>query len=110
MVEQLKLRILTGFYKPGERLPSVRELAVECRVNPNTLQRAFGELEGLSLVINNRTLGRSITEDAKLIETLRREVARGYLRDFLNGMGSLGFTDAEIILILKEKERILSNG
>ena len=63
IVEKIKLRIISGFYQPGSKLPSVRDLALEAGVNPNTMQKAFAELENSGLLITMRTSGRMVTED-----------------------------------------------
>ncbi len=68
LVEQIKLRIISGIYKPGDKLPSVRDFAQEASVNPNTMQRALAELEKDGLVYSQRTSGRFITEDIEMIK------------------------------------------
>ena len=70
IMEKLKLDIVTGIYAPGDKLPSVRDLAREAAVNPNTMQRAFSELEREGLVYTQRTNGRFITEDITMINQL----------------------------------------
>ena len=82
LVEQLTLRIVTSVYAPGQRIPPVRELAVEAGVNPNTMQRALGELERLGLVYSQRTSGRFVTEDITMIETAKQELASRRIREF----------------------------
>lgn len=72
LIEQIKLRIISGFYRPGERLPSVRDMAAEAAVNPNTMQRALSELERDGLLYTQRTSGRFITEDTGLIEAAKK--------------------------------------
>ncbi|MCI8388666.1 MAG: GntR family transcriptional regulator [Clostridiales bacterium] len=103
IVEELKRRILIGQYMPGERLPSVRDLAVECAVNPNTILRAVSELEALGLVTGQRTAGKSITDDTARIESLRAEIARTYLDDFISHMTALGYTHEQMIAMLERK-------
>jgi DNA-binding transcriptional regulator YhcF (GntR family) len=63
LVGQIKQRIVAGVFPPGERLPSVRDLATDAGVNPNTMQRALQELERNGLVFSQRTAGRFVTED-----------------------------------------------
>ena len=70
LVEQIHNGIISGYYKPGDKLPSVRELAAEAGVNPNTMQRALSELEQTELVFSNRTSGRYITSDTEIIKSL----------------------------------------
>ena len=106
LVEQLQMRIITGTYPPGERLPSVRELANEAAVNPNTMQRALAELEKQALVFSQRTSGRFVTEDAAVIQTLRQQLAREKIRAFLREMEKLGFSKQDIPLLWEEEEKL----
>lgn len=103
LVEQIKLRIISGIYKPGERLPPVRELASEASVNPNTMQKAFAELENGGLVATMRTAGRNITEDKELIERTRLEMMTEFTDHFLSKMQLYGYSKSDIIHILKGK-------
>ena len=102
LYEQLTLSIVAGAYAPGERLPAVRELAVDAGVNPNTVQRALSELERDGLVFSQRTAGRFVTEDAGRIEQERREIARARAGEFLAAMERLGY-DREAALALLEE-------
>ena len=81
LVEQIKLQILSGHYRPGERFPSVRELATEAAVNPNTMQKALAALEQEGLLIGSRTNGRTVTSDASLIGSMRDELADGIVEN-----------------------------
>ena len=83
LVERLQLRIVTGEYPPGTRLSSVRDLAAEAAVNPNTMQRALSELENMGLVYTQRTAGRFVTEDGEKIAALREQLGREKVRRFL---------------------------
>lgn len=96
LVERIQMQIVSGYYPPGGRLPSVRELAAEAAVNPNTMQKAFAELERNGLIITQRTNGRTVTEDGRLINEIRRGLAREYITDFYAKMRELGFTNQEI--------------
>ena len=101
--EQLTRKILSGWYHAGEKLPSVRELAAEAGVNPNTMQRALTELERDGLVYSQRTAGRFVTEDNTMINTAKRSLAERHVKTFLEAMLRLGFRKDEIIdLISKE--------
>lgn len=107
LVEQMTLRIVTAVYMPGQRMPSVRDLAVEAGVNPNTMQRALGELERNGLVFSQRTSGRFVTEDIKMIEDAKRTLASRQIQTFLRAMDQLGYQPGEIIALVKtaqEKE------
>ncbi len=103
LIQQVKVGIVTGAFPPGERLPSVRDLATEAGVNPNTMQRALAELERDGLVYSQRTAGRFVTEDNTMINTAKRSLAERHVKTFLEAMLRLGFQKDEIIdLISKE--------
>lgn len=101
IVEVIEMQIVSGFYKPGARLPSVRELASEASVNPNTMQKALSELERSNLIITQRTSGRIVTEDTQMINKVKNELAAEQIKDFLVRMKELGFNEQEIILQIK---------
>ena len=103
LVEQLRLGIVTGAYQAGERLPSVRELAAEAAVNPNTMQRALAELERDGLVYSQRTAGRFVTEDKEMIRRAKRSLAERHIKTFLEAMLRLGFQREEIIALLRQE-------
>ena len=101
LVQQIKLAIVSGIYLPGERLASVRELATEAGVNPNTMQRALQELEREGMVYTQRTSGRFVTEDTKVIESAKKLLAESEIRSFLEQMTRLGYPKEEIVSLLK---------
>ncbi|HHT87829.1 MAG TPA: GntR family transcriptional regulator [Clostridiales bacterium] len=100
LVEQIQAKIISGIYKPGDKLPSVRDLAAQAMVNPNTMQRAMTELERDGLVYTNRTAGRFITSDEELIKQLKTEYIAAIVQDFLDKMKQLGLGSDEIISYL----------
>ena len=102
IVERIEMDIISGKYKPGDKLPSVRDLAAEAAVNPNTMQKALSELERENLVHSARTSGRFITEDKTMIEKMREELASSQIKEFLNKMSQMGF-DYEKTITLLEK-------
>lgn len=97
LVEQIQAEIISGNYKPGNKLPSVRDLAAQATVNPNTMQRAMTELERDGLVYTNRTTGRFITSDEELIKQLKKQYITGIILEFLDKMKLLGLDLNEII-------------
>ena len=103
LVEQLEMDILSGNYPLGSKLPSVRELADLLKVNPNTMQRAFLELENKGLVFTKRTSGRFVTENKNLIDDLREEYAKKSVEAFKKSMQQLGFSEEEMLDHVKEK-------
>jgi len=106
LVEQIQNRIAIGDYPPGSRLASVRELAQEAEVNPNTMQRALAELERMGLVHSQRTSGRFVTEDEGRIQSMKRETAKKAIRSFLEQMTHLGFEQHEILDLIREEQEV----
>ena len=104
LVEQIKLGIVSGSLLPGERLMSVRDMATEAGVNPNTMQRALQELERDGMVYSQRTSGRFVTENLQVIERAKKKLAEEQIRGFLEAMEKLGYRREEILTLLKEKE------
>ncbi len=102
LVEHIKLAIISGEFKLGERLPSVRELSAEAGVNPNTMQRAFAELEREGLVLTQRTAGRSVTEDASRVDQTKRQLAAAAIQSFWINMRRLGFLPKEALQLLQQ--------
>lgn len=101
LMDTLKRRIVTGRYLPGEKLPSVRELAAEAGINPNTVQRAFSELEREGLIYTQRATGKYVTENEADIKSAREDLARTQVADFLRAMQSLGFSVGDVIVLLQ---------
>ena len=95
LVEQLKIDIISGQLKSGERLPSVRDLALQNKVNPNTMQKALVELEELNLIYTERTNGKYVTEDTKLIEKYKKQYADELTKKYLSNMQEIGFKELD---------------
>lgn len=104
LVEQLTLAIIRGDYPPGERLPSVRELSAEAGVNPNTMQRALSELEREGFVQTQRTMGRTVTEDAALIEKEKQRFAHAAVGTYFSSMQQLGYDQASAMTLIRQSE------
>lgn len=102
LMEKIQQDIISGVYHAGDRLPSVRELAIEASVNPNTMQKALSELERNGLVHTQRTSGRFITEDKTMLKQLKTELAAVHIQDFLNTMKQLGFPPEEILELIEK--------
>jgi GntR family transcriptional regulator len=103
LVGQIKQRIVAGVFPPGERLPSVRDLATDAGVNPNTMQRALTELERGGLVYSQRTAGRFVTEDQAMIENAKRGLAEKHIVSFLTAMTRLGYGKEDILTLLRQE-------
>lgn len=101
IIEHMKNFIVSNEVTAGEKLPSVRELASQAGVNPNTMQRALSELESAGLVYSNRTSGRFITEDENIIHNLKTEIANKNIQSFLINMEKIGYGKEETIVLIK---------
>ena len=102
LVERIQMQIVSGYYPPGGRLPSVRELAAAAAVNPNTMQKAFTELERNGLIVTQRTNGRTVTEDENLIRDIKAGKAKELIDTFFAKMKELGCTESEAVELLRK--------
>lgn len=102
LMEKIQEDIVSGTYHAGDKLPSVRELALEASVNPNTMQKALSELERSGLVYAKRTSGRFITEDETMLKQLKKELALGHIREFFDKMKQLGFQTEDALTLIEE--------
>lgn len=103
LVERIQMQIVSGYYPPGGRLPSVRDLAAVAAVNPNTMQKAFAELERSGLIVTLRTNGRTVTEDEELIKNIKTSLAKEQVQDFFIKMKELGYTEHEVVKLLEQQ-------
>jgi DNA-binding transcriptional regulator YhcF (GntR family) len=102
IIDRIQADIIAGCYQPGDKLPSVRELAQDASVNPNTMQKALSELERTGLVYSQRTSGRFITEDREMIRALREQQGQQIALHFLENMKKLGYGKDEILALLTQ--------
>lgn len=102
LIEQIQAGIISGYFKPGDKLLSVRDLAAEAAVNPNTMQKALTELERSELLYTNRTSGRYITSDEELIKKLKSSSVKTQILDFLEKMKQLGFDANETLILIND--------
>lgn len=100
LMERIQRDIIAGVYQPGDKLPSVRDLALEAAVNPNTMQKALLELERSGLVYSQRTSGRFITEDTEMLTQMKKELATEHIQEFFQKMEQLGFSRAELLTLV----------
>nr|WP_317413673.1 GntR family transcriptional regulator [uncultured Solibaculum sp.] len=103
IIRLIQLNIASGRWVPGERIPAVRELAVQFGVNPNTVQRSLSELEREGLLYSERTSGRFITKDVHRIQTIRNQMAQEYILQFVKNMLELGVSPQRIVSMLEEE-------
>lgn len=100
LMERIQRDIIAGVYQPGDKLPSVRDLALEAAVNPNTMQKALSELERSGLVYSQRTSGRFITEDTEMLTQMKKELATEHIQEFFQKVEQLGFSRAELLTLV----------
>ena len=102
LADRITKSVLSGVYSPGAQLPTVRQLAMEAAVNPNTVQHAFTHLEHEGLIVSRGTLGRFVTEDRQVIQAIRKEVALQLAKAFSEEMNQLSMTPEEIVKLIQE--------
>lgn len=103
LVEMLKIEIISGRIKSGEKLPSVRDFAMKAKVNPNTMQKALTELERENLIYTERTNGKYVTNDRNLIDNIKNEIALEQVRNFIRAMNNIGIYGEEIEQYMKSE-------
>ena len=101
LLEYLKIYLISGVFKSGDKLPSVRDFASTFKVNPNTMQKALSELEDMKLIYTERTNGKFVTKDQKLIEKLKDEYALTLAKSYFDGMKKIGLGKADSIKYLE---------
>ncbi len=106
LVEHIELAIISEEFKPGEKMPSVRDLAAEAGVNPNTMQRALTDLEQSGLLYTQRTAGRYVTDNIETISNIKKQIASKHIKEFLSAMKKLGLSEKEA---LKEAIETINN-
>lgn len=102
LVEKIKAKIVSEELKQGERIPSVRELALTAKVNPNTMQKALVELEDEGLIYTERTNGKFVTNNKALIDKIKKELAKKKVDNYLENMKNIGIEYDEAIMYLQE--------
>ena len=105
IAERIKKLVLSGVYPPGEQIPSVRQLALEAAVNPNTVQHAFTELEHQGIILSRGTQGRYVTENTETIEACRIQMAQQYVSSFLKDIEQLGITKQQAMTMIEEAKQ-----
>ncbi len=103
IIDYLKKSMARGEMKPGDKLPSQRKMARKMEVNPNTIQRAYREMEALGLVETQRGKGTFIVDTAEIIKEINREMAEEAINCFITEMKALGFSRSEMLTMLKKR-------
>ncbi|MFT8318761.1 MAG: GntR family transcriptional regulator [Sporolactobacillus sp.] len=102
LADRIKNRIIRGEIERGERLPSVRELAIDSGVNPNTVQRTYRELEDSGIVLKQRGQGTYVTEDPQILNRIREELKMRHTVNFVREMRAIGCADDELLTSLQD--------
>ena len=103
IIDYIKMDIVAGKLLSNDKLPSVREMSATLKVNPNTLQRAYQELERMGIVYTQRGMGTFVKEDINLVENLKEEMAKEVVDSFMLGMKNLGFNELQILQIISKE-------
>ncbi|NMM62747.1 GntR family transcriptional regulator [Clostridium sp. P21] len=103
IMNSIKKDIVSESLKPGDKLPSVREMSSKFKVNPNTLQRVYQELERQNITYTQRGTGTFVKEDIAMVSNLKKGMAKEMIDGFINGMKNLGFSKEEIVKIIQDK-------
>ena len=102
IMDKIKRQIVSHKLEPNQQLPTVRELASEAGVNPNTIQRALSDLEREGFVYTKRTAGRFVTADLDLILQSRKQLSEEQLQQFVTGMVEFGYEKEELPTVLRD--------
>ena len=105
IMEKILSAVLAGEFSPGEKIPSVRDLAVEARVNPNTVQHALQELEQTGLLVTRSTNGRHVTDDETILESMRNKRLRELTEEFMGKFATLGVPPSQVMQLLSDYEK-----
>lgn len=103
IIEMHKQKIVSGDFQPGQEIPSRRELATQLKVNPNTVQRAYKEMEGLGLIYTDGNSLSKITESQSKIQTLRQELLDEALQGFIETVRTIGLEDEAVLDLIKKR-------
>ncbi len=103
IISEIHKDLASGRLVTGQKLPSVRQLAIDYKVNPNTIQRTFRELEGMGMTFTKRGMGTFITEDAEMIEEIKISVVEGYVNAYIESMKALNLSNEEIVEIVQKR-------
>ena len=103
VINAIKRDMVNGVIALGEKLPSGRDLAFKYKINPNTANRIYKEMEAENVCFTKRGLGTYVTEDVDKLKKIREEMAGTLLDNYIEGMKQLGFTKEELIQLLEQK-------
>ena len=104
IIEYIKMQIISRKLLPKQKLPSVREFSFDLEVNPNTVQKALLELENMGLIFTERTNGKFVTNNEKLIDEIKKQTIQKMVEDFYVSMKKIGIEKEQVLKILIDKE------
>ena len=104
IVDQIRIEIITESYKIGDKIPSVRDLAIKMKVNPNTINRALLELEETGLIATKRTSGKFVTDDKMKIESEKELLAKEIIEKFINDVNKINMNKKDVLRLLEGKD------
>lgn len=104
VINMLKKKMALSRLKPGDKLPSSRELAIEYSINPNTASRVYKEMELMGLCYTKRGLGTFVTEDKVVVNSIKQNMAKDYTSEYLGSMKDLGYKKEEMIKLIESEE------
>jgi len=104
VINKLKKQMALSEIKPGDKLPSSRDLAIEYSINPNTASRVYREMELLGLCYTKRGLGTFVTENTVMVNSIKKNMANQYTKKYISSMGSLGYAKNEMIKLIESEE------
>jgi GntR family transcriptional regulator len=105
VIESIKKELVLGILKPGDKLPSTRELAIQYNINPNTAARVYNEMELSQLCFTKRGLGTFVTESIETISSIKSDMANQLITHFVDEMTELGYSDNELIQLIELRRR-----
>ncbi|WP_226680754.1 GntR family transcriptional regulator [Sutcliffiella horikoshii] len=107
IIDRISKEIVRGVLKPGDKLPSVREMAIQSGVNPNTIQRTYSEMERMEIVETKRGQGTFVTENEGMLMSLKKGMETRVVESFVQSMREIGASEKEIV---ESVERFLEEG
>ncbi len=104
IVSKLRSKIICGEYKSGEQFPTVRSLASDFAVNPNTVQKSLLILEQEGLLVSRTTIGRFVTDDETVLNNSREEYKKSFMEAVVNKANEIGISKNTFLYFIRESE------
>lgn len=107
VIDKIKQQLVLSELSPGDKLPSSRELSRIYNINPNTASRVYREMEHIGLCYTKRGLGTFVTEDKKMVKSIKMDMANNHIDEYIDAMNALGFSKDEMINLIIQKKKII---